>query len=179
MSPTTRTLAWVAVLGVLLGMALGCLLVSCTHHDSGEVVASPSVDSSRVVVVRDSLALERTAHASDLDSLRALLDRSPDTVWRVARRLVHDTVGTGRVDTLHLVRELVVDDSTCRIERDSLAGDVLLWRARDAAHAEALGLCRSRPEALGDTNPPSRATWAAVGAAGALVGVTAILLLAR
>lgn len=174
MSPTTRTLAWVAVLGMLLGAALGCILLSCTDH--GRPVlggTSPSVDTGRVVAVRDSLVRERAAHAHDLDSLMERLARSPDTVWSVARHLVRDTMDTGRVDTLRLISALVVDDSACRVDRDSLAGEVTLWKARDAAHAEAHRIAQERPVVVGDTSPPSRATWAAVGA-GATVGVEAV-----
>lgn len=182
MSPTTRTLAWVAVLGMLLGAALGALIVSRTSHGSGvHGVASPSVvDTSAAVRVRDSLDSGWADARRRFHNLQTWIDAAPaDTVWRVARRLVRDTVDTGRVDTLRLVSALVVDDSACRVDRDSLAGEVTLWKARDAAHAEAYRLAQERPVVVGDTSPPSRATWAAVGAAGALVGVTTILLLGR
>ena len=182
MSPTTRTLAWVAVLGMLLGAALGSLIVSHQPRPQGGAVSpSAQVDSLRAVVVHldDSITMERVAHAHDLDSLQALLQRAPDTVWQLARRLVHDTVETSRIDTLRLVSRLVLDDSACRVDRDSLAGEVTLWKARDAAHAEAYRLAQERLVVVGDTSPPSRAAWAAVGAAGALVGVTTILLFGR
>lgn len=171
---------WVLVLSLVAIMAGLIALSRITHGAGVHGVASPSVvDTSAAVRVRDSLVRERAAHAHDIDSLTAQLARSPDTVWRVARRLVRDTVDTGRVDTIRLVARLVVDDSACRLDRDSLRGEVTLWKTRDAAHAEAYRLAQDRPVVVGDTSPPSRATWAAVGAAGALVGVTTILLLAR
>ena len=178
MTAGTRALA---VLGLVAAFA--GLFFLCTNHGPSGGVDSPSarVDSLRAVVVHlgDSITLERAAHAHDLDSLQALLQRAPDTVWQLARRLVHDTVNTGRIDTLRLVSRLVLDDSACRVDRDSLRGEVTLWKARDAAHAEAYRLAQERPVVVGDTSPPSRAAWAAVGAAGALVGVTTILLLGR
>lgn len=182
MSPTARTLAWVAVLGMLLGAALEGVFLSRTSHGSGvHGVASPSVvDSSAAVRVRDSLTAGWADSRRKLDSFQVWADTAPaDTVWRVVRRLIRDTVDTGRVDTLRLVTALVVDDSACRMDRDSLAGEVTLWRARDAAHAEAYRIAQDRPVVVGDTSPPSRTTWAAVGAAGTLVGVTTILVLGR
>lgn len=152
---------WVLILS-LVAIVAGFVLLSRTSHGPGSGVGTPSVDSLRAVAVRDSLNRERAAHAHDLDSLRALLARDPDTVWRVARRLVRDTVDTGRVDTQRIVTQLVLDDSACHLERDSLTGEVMLWKARNAAHAEALALCQ---RSLGGTPAPSDGgtTWTVSG----------------
>ena len=161
MTPGVRALALLGLLAAFLG--LGTWLSRTSHGSGVHGVASPSVvDSSAAVRVRDSLAWERKAHAHDLDGLRAALDRNPDTVWRVVRRLVLDTVDTGRVDTLRLVARLVVDDSACRVDRDSLTGEVMLWKARDAARAEALALCQ---RSLGGMPAPlsGSTTWTVSG----------------
>lgn len=179
MTPGVRALALLSLLAAFLG--IGTWLSRTSHGSGAHGVASPSVvDTSRAVRVRDSLTAGWADSRHKLDSFQVWAGAAPaDTVWRVVRRLVRDTVDTGRVDTLRLVARLVVDDSACRVDRDSLAGEVTLWQARDAAHAEAYRLAQERPVVVGDTSPPSRATWAAVGAAGALVGVTTILLLGR
>lgn len=164
------------LLGIIIAGASALLLHLSRPAERGVVGISP-VDSVRVGKVRDSLKQEAVQARAALDSLQAQMDSaSPDTVWRVVRRLVRDTVDTERVDTLRLVARLAVDDSACRVERDSLTGDVMLWKARDAAHAEAFRIAQERPVVVGDTSPPSRTTWAAVGAAGALTGVAALLI---
>lgn len=150
---------------VLLGIIIAgasALILHLSRPAERVVVGTSPVDSVRVGEVRDSLARERQAHAHDLDSLQVLLARDPDTVWKIARRLVRDTVDTGRVDTLQLVSQLVLDDSTCHLERDSLTGEVMLWKARDAAHAEALALCQ---RSLGGMPAPSDGgtTWTVSG----------------
>ena len=172
----------ISAAGILLALCAVVFLVPRTCHGPGASRwQSPSVvDSSAAVRVRDSLDSGWADARRRFYNLKTWIDAAPaDTVWRVVRRLVRDTVDTGRVDTIRLVSALVVDDSACRVDRDSLAGEVTLWKARDAARAEAYRIAQERPVVVGDTSPPSRATWAAVGAAGALVGVTTILLLGR
>ena len=144
MSPATRTLAWVAVLGVLLGMALGGLLVSCTDH--GRPVlggASPSVvDTGRVVAVRDSLdALQLRRR---LDSTLAWIASAPPESVLVTLPGWHDTIhDTTRVPVpVVVIRETADSLAQCHHDRDSATGDGLLWRERDKAHAEALKLCQ-------------------------------------
>lgn len=156
---------WVLLLS-LLAILAGLLLLSRTSHGPrvGAVSPSAQVDSLRAVAVRlgDSLDRERRAHAHDLDSLRSRLARHPETVWETALQLVRDTVDTGRIDTLRLVSQLVLDDSACHLERDSLTGEVMLWKARNAAHAEALALCQ---RSLGGMPAPSDGgtTWTVSG----------------
>lgn len=129
-------------------------------------IARPAPDTSRVVALRDSLAVERLAASVRLDSLREALEAHPDTVWRVARRLVHDTDTVTRFDTLRLVRELVLDDSAQRVRVDSLRGELAVCKASDstfrAAHASA-------PPVV---SCPSRAAWFFAGtASGALLSI--------
>jgi hypothetical protein len=174
---------WLLALAVLL-VGLGAW-ISRTSHGSGVVGGiSPSVDSLRAVQVRDSLVLVASMERRRADSLTTYLDTCPaDTVPRWFARnvpvLVHDTTH----DTVRLPASLAraVADSLvlCRLGRDSLAGDVMLWKARDAAHAEAYRLAQERPVVVGDTSPPSRTTWAAVGAGAALAGVAALLIVFR
>jgi hypothetical protein len=173
-------------LWALLLVGLG-VWISRTCHGSGEVVAnSLPVDSSRVVTVRDSMGQILSAERRRADSLQACMDTCPDSV--VVQTLVQlvpvavpnpgvpaDTVRVGS----DLLRAAVDSLASCHVERDSLSGEVTLWMARDAAHAEAYRIAQERPVVVGDTSPPSRATWAAVGAAGALTGVAALLILLR
>lgn len=150
---------WVLALSMLAILSSLIYLSRASHGPRGAVVSFGG-DSLRVVALRDSLARERAEHAHDLDSLRALLERAPDTVWQVARRLVRDTVDTGRVDTLRLVARLVLDDSACHQQRDSLRGDLLVSQERSTMRAEALALCQ---RAMTGTVAPSSGgtTWTA------------------
>jgi len=163
MSPTTRTLAWVAVLGVLLGAALGCLLLSCTDH--GRPVfggASPVVDTGRVVAVQDSV--ERLQLRHQLDSLRAWIATAPpeSVVVRLpgATRVIHDTAWV-RVPVV-VIRETADSLAQCRHDRDSASGEVLVERERRKSYSEALVLCQ---RSLGDMPAPSSGgtTWTVSG----------------
>lgn len=184
MTQWTRTIVWVAILGMLWGAALECLVISRTDNGCLVVGNPPPADTARVVEVRDSLASILAQERKRADSLQTYLDTCPaDTVPRWFARNVPVAVHDTTRDTIRLPAPLAraVAESlvTCRFERDSVASDAEIWKAREEAQREALELCRARPQVVGDTSPPSRATWAAVGAAGALAGITTILLLVR
>lgn len=172
-----------ALLGILLVVAGLAATLAISHHPRPAARrGGTDVDSVRVGVVRDSLDSLAKVQRHRADSLAAWIDSAPaDTVVRYLRQLVPVRVDDpARAETVQveapLVRGLADSLTACHVQRDSLAGAGLLWKSRDVAHSEALELCRARPEAVGDTNPPSRATWAAVGAAGALIGVAALLI---
>lgn len=172
-----------AVLGALIAVLATLALLMFSHHSQpAEPRGGTVVDSARAGVVRDSLDSAARSLRHRADSLDAWIDSAPaDTVVRYLRQLVPVRIDDpARAETVlveaPLVRGLADSLTACHIQRDSLAGTGLLWKSRDAAHSEALELCRARPETVGDTNPPSRATWAAVGAAGALTGVAALLI---
>lgn len=178
----TKNLAWAAMIALFIAGIVGKL----SHHSQP---AGPRggtvVDSARAGVVRDSLDSAARSQRHRADSLDAWIDSAPaDTVVRYLRQLVPVRIDDpARAETVlveaPLVRGLADSLTACHVQRDSLTGAALLWQARDAAHAEAYRIAQDRPVVVGDTSPPSRATWAAVGAAGALVGVTTILLLGR
>ncbi len=132
-------------------------------------VSRSAPDTSRVTALRESLAVAQRSAAARLDSLRKALEAHPDTVWRVARRLVHDTDTVTRIDTLRTVRELVLDDSTCRVRVDSLRGALAVCKASDSTYRAAHAATLPAPVSC-----PSRASWFFAGAAsGALLSIIA------
>lgn len=166
MSLTTRTLAWLAILGMLLGAALGCLLHSCTDH--GRPVlggASPSVvDTGRVVAVQDSV--ERLQLRHQLDSLRDWIATAPpeSVVVRLpgATRVLHDTA---RIPVpVVVIRETADSLAQCRHDRDSASGEVLVERERRKSYSEALALCQ---RSLGE--------WPALSSGGTTWTVSGVL----
>ena len=183
MTDQSRLLGWV---GLALAFAMLFLALSCGQERPVDV-PPVRVDSSHVEAVRDSLSRALSVERRRADSLATCLDTCPsDTVVKwlsrkapakrdTVRDTTHDTV---RIDAGQL-RAAAESLAGCWFDRDSLAGEVTLWKIRDAAHAEAFRLAQERPAVVGDTSPPSRATWAAVGAASALLGVSTFLLLTR
>jgi len=162
-SPTTRTLAWVAVLGMLLGAALGGLLVSCTGHGRSVLGGdSPSVDTGRVVAVQDSV--ERLQLRHQLDSLRAWIAGAPVESVLVTLPGWSDTIhDTERVNVpVVVIRETADSLAQCQHDRDSTAGDAAVCRERVKAYAEGLALCQ---RSLGGTPAPSSGgtTWTVSG----------------
>lgn len=175
----TKNLAWAAMIALFIAGIVGKI----SHHSRPvERRGGTVVDSVRAGVVRDSTDSAARAQRHRADSLQAWIDTVPaDTVVRLLRQMVPVRMDDpARAETVQveapLVRGLADSLTACHVQRDSLTGAALLWKARDAAHAEAFQVSQERPQIVGDTNPPSRMTWAAVGAAGALTGVAALLI---
>lgn len=95
------------------------------------------IDTSRVDTAKADL--KSKLEAAD-DSLQKLIDRldtaNGNTILHTARILIHDTLDTGRIDTLKLVKELVIDDSSCRKRCDSLRGELQVSNLRTQAYQQ-------------------------------------------
>jgi hypothetical protein len=116
---------------------------------------APVVDDRKAVALAESLATARAEARYNLQEWeRALQDR--DTVIRRVVKYIarHDTAwrdhlpDAGKmVDTVEVVRWLAVSDSTLRVVRDSLEGEVVqrdydLGECRDALAAKPSGYWR-------------------------------------
>lgn len=182
MTKVIKVLAWIFAFALFFAGIFG--KISHYSQPSGPR-GGTVVDSARAGVVRDSLDSVARSQRHRADSLDAWIDSAPaDTVVRYLRQMVPVRIGAqARTETVlveaPLVRGLADSLTACHVQRDSLTGAALLWQSRDAAHAEAFRIAQERPVVVGDTSPPSRTTWAAVGAGAALASVTAILLLAK
>lgn len=174
------------MLGALIAVLATLALLMFSHHSQPAGSRGGTVvDSARAGVVRDSLDSAARSQRHRADSLDAWIDSAPaDTVVRYLRQLVPVRIDDpARAETVlveaPLVRGLADSITACHVQRDSLTGAALLWQARDAAHAEAFRIAQERPVVVGDTSPPSRTTWATVGAGAALAGVAALLIVLR
>lgn len=151
--------AW-AVCGIILSVA--CLLRILRAPQQEVSRGGTVVDTSSLVAARDSSLSEAKRARASFDSLQAWIDTVPaDTVWRIARRLIRDTVDTGHIDAFELVRALVLDDSACRMGNDSLRGALRLAGLRLAAERERTALLAQdcRPAPLDGSERP----WTALG----------------
>lgn len=138
------------------------------------------VDSSRVDTIKQVIRVQDSSARRSLDSLREVVRKRP--IREVVRTLpgqrdtLRDTIPGPVVEVPEqVVRETADSLAQCRFDRDSTARQVTLWQARTASQEEARRLCESKP-ALIQPDPPSRLTWAAIGATG-IAAITATLLI--
>ena len=176
----TRSRAIFGALGLLLAIiAVNLLADRRTPAKPGQ---RTTVDSSAVDSTRDTVHVLDSASRRSLDSLRIEFKRRPirDVVRYLPGHVDTDTVLV--VDSVtvpqQVIRETADSLSTCRHDRDSLARDGSLWKARTAAQDEARRLCEAKPVPV-HPEPPSRALWASVGASAALLSVLSIVILSR
>lgn len=101
---------------------------------------TPPTDG-RAVLLAESLATARAEAAYNLQAWEASLQDRDTVVRRVVRYIArHDTAwrDTGSVDTVEVVRWLAVSDSTLRVVRDSLEGELVQCRYDVQVTADAL-----------------------------------------
>jgi hypothetical protein len=144
------------------------------------------VDSSRVDTIKVEVGVQDSSARHSLDSMRQAFKRRP--IREVIRYLPGDTLWLEDTtdDTAHpmacipeaTIREAADSLATCRHDRDSTARQITLWQARTASQDEARRLCESRPAPI-YIEPPSRTTWASIGAGVATTAITAIILITR
>lgn len=170
------------VIGALVALLAG--LLAWALREPAPVQPVQPLDTTRSHAILDSLQRLLASEARRSDSVRAYLDtaRPREVVRWLERRVPVRTTDTLPPDTVTLSAPLVraTSDSLeqCSFERDSLRGDVTLWRTRDQEHAESVRLLQERQPVV-SPDQPSRVTWAAVGAAGALLVTASIIILGR
>lgn len=174
------------VVGALVALLAGLLAWALREPAPARPVQP--LDTTRSHAILDSLQRLLASEARRSDSVRAYLDTAhPREVVRWLERRVpvrttdtlRDTLPPDTVTlTAPLVRATADSLERCSFQRDSLRGDVALWKSRDQEHAEAVRLLQERPPVV-VPDPPSRATWSAVGAAGALLVTASIIILGR
>lgn len=126
--------------GLLAGVSL---LGTCGPRKA----VAPPVDSVRVALA-ESLATARAEARYNLQAWEAALQDRDTVVKRVVRYIQrHDTLwATGKnslqVDTVEVVRWLALSDSTLRVVRDSLEGELVQCRFDATQCADEL---RERP----------------------------------
>jgi hypothetical protein len=135
--------------GILLA---GACLFGILRAPRSEVSRGATVvDTSAIVAAKDSAIKSAKAARASFDSLREWIATAPPMDrWRIAKQLVHDTVDTGRVDTMRVLTELILDDSSCHVDRDSLRGELAVLALRHTSQLEQYRLleasCRLVPK---------------------------------
>lgn len=111
---------------------LGTLVALCW----GPVEPSPVVDNRKAVALAESLATARAEARHNLEAWKTALQDRDTVVRRVVKYIArHDTAWRDHVadsgkmiDTVEVVRWLAVSDSTLRVVRDSLEGEIVQAR---------------------------------------------------
>lgn len=112
----------------VMGLAFVAVLLAWCW---GPVEPVTPPDDGRAVLLAESLATARAEAAYNLQAWEASLQDRDTVVRRVVRYIArHDTAwtDTGSVDTVEVVRWLAVSDSTLRVVRDSLEGELVQCR---------------------------------------------------
>lgn len=148
--------AW-AVCGIILSVA--CLLWILRTPRQEVSRGGTVVDTSSLAAARDSNAADAARAWASFDSLKAWIDTAPPRDrWHVVSQLVHDTpkVAPGApVDSNRLLRLLILDDSACHLERDTLGRALRLSGLRVGALREQVALLQQE-ERQGPQEAPDR-----------------------
>lgn len=162
----------------LILAAIALILNAITPSKRARLV--DPVDSSRVDTIKQVVRAQDSSARRSLDSLREVFRKRP--IREVVRTLpgqrdtLRDTIPGPVVEVPEqVVRETADSLAQCRFDRDSGARANVIERARTASAREALQLCESKPAPI-QPDPPSRLTWAAIGATG-IAAITATLLI--
>lgn len=154
----------------ILFAVVGLVGVSSLATCGPRKAVTPASDR-RAVLLAESLATARAEARYNLQAWEAALQDRDTVVRRVVRYIArHDTAwrDSGSVDTVEVVRWLAVSDSTLRVVRDSLQGELVQCRFDAQTCADEL---RERPTSCHG--------WSAFGwgyAAGVVTTATACVL---
>ena len=128
----------------ILFAVVGLVGVSSLATCGPRKAVTPASDR-RAVLLAESLATARAEARYNLQAWEAALQDRDTVVRRVVRYIArHDTAwrDSGSVDTVEVVRWLAVSDSTLRVVRDSLQGELVQCRFDATQCADEL---RERP----------------------------------
>ena len=154
----------------ILFAVVGLVGVSSLATCGPRKAVTPASDR-RAVLLAESLATARAEARYNLQAWEAALQDRDTVVRRVVRYIArHGTAwrDSGSVDTVEVVRWLAVSDSTLRVVRDSLQGELVQCRFDAQTCADEL---RERPTSCHG--------WSAFGwgyAAGVVTTATACVL---